>query len=159
MREASRTAEARAAAMATAPSASRSTRSPGAMIAPPTVTGALIAPTLVLVAPLTRIQRVQTGKPSARISSVSRTAASTRMPATWRNSACVASSSPISATGSGSGIVKTRTSPGWTCSSTACTIKLSPWPQRTVRAGPTTLLPGMSCTRGISMSPVRPAAS
>src|SRR5258707_5611236 len=61
MREASRTAEARAAAIAMAPSASRSTRSPGAMIAPPTVTGALIAPTLVLVAPLTRIQRVQTG--------------------------------------------------------------------------------------------------
>ncbi len=52
--------------------------SAGAMVAPPMTTGSLMVPTLVLVAPRTRIQRVQIGKPRERNSSVSRTDASMR---------------------------------------------------------------------------------
>ena len=53
-------------------------------------------------------------------------------PATF---ACVASSSPTSATGLGSGIVRTTTSPGTASATAAWTIRLSSLPQRTVRAG------------------------
>ena len=42
----------------------------------------------------------------------------------------------------GSGIVSTRTSPGSIAAITACTIRLSSCPQRTVRAGPAAREPG-----------------
>ena len=113
-RAAASTSSTRSRATTTAPSASSTTASPGAdrraadldrlveRARPPSWS-----------APLTRTQRAQTGTPSSRRSSMSRTAASTSSAATPRALACVASSSPISATGAGSGIVSTSTSPGW----------------------------------------------
>ena len=65
-----------------------------------------------LVAPRERIQRAHTGRPISASSSLSRTAASTRTAAAPRTCAWVASRSPSSATGAGSGIVSTSTSPG-----------------------------------------------
>ena len=73
--------------------------------------------------------------------------------------ACVASSSPTRATGAGSGIVSTSTSPGSASAIAACTIRLSPWPQRTVRAGPAAREPGMIWTSGRSTTALRAAAS
>ena len=73
--------------------------------------------------------------------------------------ACVARSSPTRATGAGSGIVRTTTSPGSISAITACAVKLSSWPQRTVRAGPAAREPATTCTSSWSTSPTRPAAS
>ena len=66
---------------------------------------------------------------------------------------------PRSATGAGSGIVSTSTSPGSSSAIAACTIRLSSWPQRTVRAGPATREPGTTWIRSTSTRPRRPAAS
>ena len=143
----------------TAPSASRTTMSPWRTVAPPAVTGSPIAPGMRFSAPRTRTQRAQIGSPSSRSSSRSRTAASTSSAATPRAFACVASSSPTSATGADSGIVSTSTSPGHASATAACTMRLSSWPQRTVRAGPAAREPGTTWTRGTSTTGDRPAAS
>ena len=73
--------------------------------------------------------------------------------------ACVASNSPTNATGAGSALVSTRTSPGRACATSACTIVLSPGAQSAVRAGPATRDPGTTRVSGRSTIPVRPAAS
>jgi len=73
--------------------------------------------------------------------------------------AWVASRSPRRATGSGRGIATTRTSPGRARPRAACTIRLSPWPQRTVRAGPATREPGITWVSSTSISPRWPEAS
>ena len=109
-----------------------------------------------LVAPRLRTQRAHTGSGS---SSLSRIAASTSTAAASRTAAWVASRSPSNATGAGSGIVSTSTSPGWTEPMTACTIRLSSWPQRAIRAGPHARAPGGNCRNSASTSPWRPAAS
>ena len=73
--------------------------------------------------------------------------------------ACVASSSPTSATGPGSGIVSTSTSPGSASATAAWTMRLSSWPQRTVRAGPAAREPGTTWISGTSTTERAPAAS
>ena len=85
--------------------------------------------------------------PSSASSSMSRTDASISSAAAPWAWAWVASRSPTSATGRGSGIVSTSTSPGCTSAIAACTIRLSSWPQRTVRAGPATREPGTTWIR------------
>ena len=122
-------------------------------------TGSPIVPGTVFPAPQTRTKRAQIGSPTSRSSSTSRTAASTRIAATPRPFACVASRSPTSATGAGSGIVSTSTSPGSASATAACTMRLSSWPQRTVRAGPATREPGRIWINGTSTTGARPAAS
>ena len=113
-------------ASAIAPSQSITTRSPGRISAPPMTTGTSSSPTSPFVAPCARTNRAQIGRPISTSSSRSRTAPSTRIPATPRACACVTSSSPTSATGTGSSLVSTSTSPGLACATTACTIVLSP---------------------------------
>ena len=150
---------ARARSTTTTPSASSTTGSPGLIVAPPTSTGSSSAPVSDLPAPRTRIQRAHTGSPAR---AAPRRRARRRPPAAPtapRSRAWVASRSPISATGSGSGIVSTSTSPGSARAIAACTIRLSPCPQRTVRAGPHAREPGISCSRSRSTSPRRPDAS
>ena len=124
--------------------------SPWLIVAPPTVTGSPIEPGTSLPAPLMRTQRAQIGRPSSASSSTSRTDASTRIAAAPWALAWVASRSPTSATGRGSGIVRTSTSPGCTAAIAAWTIRLSSWPQRTVRAGPATRVPGSTWIRSAS---------
>ena len=48
----------------------------------------------------------------------------------------------MSATGKGSGMVRTSTSPGRACAIAAWTIRLSPCPHSTGRAGPAAREPG-----------------
>ena len=147
---------ARSAATTVAPSASSTTRSPGRISWPPTTTGTSSSPTASFVAPRERTQRAHTGRPIAPSSSLSRTAASTSTAAAPRTCACVASRSPIRATGAGSGIDKTSTSPGCSAAIAAWTIRLSSWPQRAIRAGPQAREPGTSCRSSTSTSPCRP---
>ena len=61
--------------------------------------------------------------------------------------------------GAGSGIVSTRTSPGCASATAACTMRLSFWLQRTVRAGPAAREPGTIWISGTSTTAARPAAS
>ena len=61
--------------------------------------------------------------------------------------------------GAGSGIVSTSTSPGSASATAACTMRLSSWPQRTVRAGPAAREPGRIWINGRSTTGARPAAS
>ena len=53
--------------------------------------------------------------------------------------------------GSDSGMVITNISPGWTEAKASCTARLSPWPHRTVRAGPAARLPGITEIRQIGL--------
>ena len=129
-------------------------------VAPPVdSTGSPIEPGTFLSAQRTRTWRAQTGRPSSFSSSTSRTAASTSSAATPRPLAWVARRSPTSATGLGSGMVSTSTSPGSASATPAWTIRLSSWPQRTVRAGPAAREPGITWTRSASTTCERPAAS
>lgn len=80
-RPAASTSSIRSAATTTTPSPSITTASPGQITAPPTTTCRSIAPRCVLVAPRTRIHRVQTGRPSSRSVSASRTEPLTGTPA------------------------------------------------------------------------------
>ena len=59
----------------------------------------------------------------------------------------------------GSGMVSTRTSPGCASATAACTMRLSFWLQRTVRAGPAAREPGTIWISGTSTTAARPAAS
>ncbi len=86
--------------------------SPWLIVAPPTCTGSPMVPGMSLVAPLIRTQRAQIGSPSSARVSMSRTAASMRIPAAPWALAWVASRSPTIPIGRGSGIVSTSTSPG-----------------------------------------------
>ena len=96
----------------TAPSASSTTTSPWRIVAPPTSTGSPIAPGR-------SSPHRGRGRSAPRSAGRARAARRRRAPprrraarATPRPFACVASSSPTSATGAGSGIVSTSTSPG-----------------------------------------------
>jgi hypothetical protein len=90
---------------------------------------------------------------------MSRTATSTTIPAAPRACAWRTMSSPTAPNGAGSGMVITNTSPGRTEAKASCTARLSPWPHRTVRAGPAARLPGITCLRSTSTIPSPPAAS
>ena len=156
----SSTSSTRSAATTAAPSASSTTRSPAAIRAPPTVDRHVDRAGDVLGrAADADPARPDRAGPSRR--APRRRARRRRRAAPRRRCACawVASRSPTSATGAGSGIVSTSTSPGCSVAIAAWTIRLSSWPQRTVRAGPAAREPGTIRCRSRSTRPSRPAAS
>jgi hypothetical protein len=151
--------EQRAGSTTAMPSPSSTRMSPGRIVAPPTTTGTSSSPTTFFAGPFGRTHRAQIGRPSSTSSSTSRIAPSTRIAAAPRTFACVASRSPISVCGRASGMVRTSTSPGWSPAIAACTMRLSCWPQTTVRAGPAARLPGTTRMKSASTWLAWPSAS
>ena len=150
------------AATTTAPSASSTTTSPCRIVAPPTSTGSPIVARRLLVgaahahparpdrqAELAQLLDVAHG----RVDEQRRHAAALRL----RGEQVADERRPAAARG----IVSTSTSPGSASATAACTIRLSSWPQRTVRAGPADPEPGTIWISEVDTveQPLRPVAS
>src|SRR6185312_9569072 len=145
--------------MTQTPSSSATTTSPGLTIWPAQHTVRFTEPGDALTVPCACTARLHTGKPIARRSATSRTPASMTRPAQPRWASEVAISSPTMPSVDRDVVVTTRTSPGATISTAACTIRLSPGGQDTVTAGPAIRVPSWTGRMPGPSSPVRPAAS